>query len=393
MKTIKEAIKWLITEHGVLFAPFIMVKASFFFLSVTILSKFIKKSDNKIYIGFTAMYYDGNPRAVFEHLNKQDNKFECYWIARNKISYKQAKEHGSAVELFSFKSISYFLKTNVFVTADVVSIFSFIPREKYKIIQLWHGVGPKGIPTEDYEKIDARCVTSEYTKQRHKELWHAPEEKIYVTGFARMDFLYNYLKMPPKKLLKEVGLKNDRKIILYAPTFDVGLWPWGDAYDEFETLCSFCKENDLILILRLHPFAKVKRGKLKKILKKYEYVYWLNMSKEPDTMKLLAISDILVTDWSSIYTDYFLTKRSIIYLEVNKEYFTKIRGKPEIPPELRDGEIVHNNEEFYEALTTVLKSGNKFKNEQEKLLKIIHGDVDGNSSGRVVEVIEKLLNL
>jgi len=108
-------------------------------------------------------------------------------------------------------------------------------------------------------------------------------------------------------------------------------------------------------------------------------------------MKLLAITDILITDWSSIYTDFFLTKRPIIFLEINKEYFTKIRGKPEVPPEYRAGEIVHNSEEFYEALEFVLKHGNRFEKEQEKLLKIIHGDVDGKASERVVKLIEELL--
>ena len=115
------------------------------------------------------------------------------------------------------------------------------------------------------------------------------------------------------------------------------------------------------------------------------------MSKEPDTMKLLAITDILITDWSSIYTDFLLTKRSIIFLETNKEYFTKIRGKSEVPPEYRAGEIVHNNDEFYEILNMVLKEGNRYKEKQEELLKIIHGNVDGKASERVVRVIEKLL--
>lgn len=391
LKTIKEAIKWLIIEHGIIFTPFIIIKASLFFLTFRVLSKFVTKSNNKIYVGFTAVYYTGNPRAVFEHLNKDDNKFECYWIARNRISYKQAKEHGSAVNLFSFKSIPYFLKTNIFVTADVVSIFSFFQRGKYKIIQLWHGVGGKGTNHKgDYEALDAWCVPSEYIKKRHMNLWNAPPEKLYETGYARMDFLYNYLKRPNGELLKEIGIKNARKIILYAPTFDVGLWPWANEYEEFERLCTFCKKNDLILILRLHPFAKVKRRKLKKILKKYEHVYWLDMSTEPDTMKVLAIADILVTDWSSIYADYFLTKRPIIYLEVNKEYFTKIRGKPKLPPEYRAGEIVHDNDKFYDALKTVLKEGNRHKEQQEKLLKIIHGNVDGKASERVIKVIENL---
>lgn len=390
-ETIKAAIKWLRIEHGLILTPIFILKAISFFFTIILFSKFIKKNNDAVYVGFTALYYDGNSRAVFEHL-KHDKRFNWYWIARNNLSYKQAKKHGFTVKLFSFKSIPYFLRTIMFVTSDVVSIFSFIPKEQYKIIQLWHGVGPKGIPPEDYERIDARCVTSEYTKQRHTELWDAPSRKLYVTGFARMDLLYNYLKTPSDRLLQEIGLPKAGKICLYAPTFDIGLWPWGDEYEQFEKVCTFCNEHSLTLILRLHPYANVKRRKLKKIIKNYENVYWLDTQKEPDTMKVLAISDILITDWSSIYTDYFLTKRPIIYLEVNKEYYTKARGNPEIPPEFRAGEIAHNTKEFYDALKTVLENGNRFKEGQEKLLKIIHGDVDGKASERVVEVIKKLMN-
>jgi len=82
------------------------------------------------------------------------------------------------------------------------------------------------------------------------------------------------------------------------------------------------------------------------------------MPKEPDTMKLLAITDILITDWSSIYTDYFFTKRPII---------------------------------FYVSLRTVLAKGNRHKEEQERLLKIAHGNVDGKASERVAKVIIKLV--
>jgi len=291
--------------------------------------------------------------------------------------------------------LKWFLNTDVWIRSHPgLDVFSFLPHKNYKLIQLWHGVGPKGIhhTLQDYEMHDIWCLASEYSKQRHIELWNAPEARLKVTGFAEMDMLYNYLIISRDKLLQDVGIKNTGVILLYAPTYDVGLWPWGDAYYEFDHFCKFFTENDLILILRLHPYTKIKKRLLKKIINKYDNVYWLDMSKEPDTMKLLALSDILVTDWSSIYTDYFLTQRPIIYLEANKDFLTELRGKPEIPPECRVGEIAHNTKEFYEALETVLKNGNIFEAKQEKLLKIIHGDVDGKASERVVKVIEKLLN-
>lgn len=55
---------------------------------------------------------------------------------------------------------------------------------------------------------------------------------------------------------------------------------------------TFVKKNNMVLILRLHPYAEINRRKLKRIINSYKNVYWLDMSKEPEVMKLLAIADI-----------------------------------------------------------------------------------------------------
>ena len=357
-----------------------------------------KKNRSKIIVGFHDIYYTGNTRSVFEYMCQFPNKYDCFWVAKNRRSYMEVKKRGGKVYYMdSIVGIPKFLRADAWVIAHKgLRDIPCLPHNDYKILQLWHGIGPKGVvfTQEDYKKYYF-CLASEFSKQRHMKLWNAPPDRLYPTGFARMDRLYRYLRMHKKNLLNDVGIKvkDGKKIILYAPTYDTGLWPWGDPYGEFERLCKFCKENNLILILRLHPYAKVNRNKLRRIVKRYDNVYWLDMSEEPDTMKLLAIADILITDWSSIYTDYFLTKRPIIYLEVSPEFFTQKRGKPEIPPEYRAGEIVHNNEEFYKALEFVLEHGNRFAEEQEKLLKIIHGNVDGKASERVIRVIEDLLKV
>lgn len=51
------------------------------------------------------------------------------------------------------------------------------------------------------------------------------------------------------------------------------------------------------------------------------------MPEGANTMKLLAIADILITDWSSIYTNFFLIKRPIIYFEIDKDLYTKTEDR------------------------------------------------------------------
>ena len=345
-------------------------------------------------IGFSNIYYNGNTRAVFEYMLKQEDKYEIFWVANHLKTIRDVKRSGGkAFFIDGLFGIPYFLRADIWVIAHKGRDIPFLPHKNYKIIQLWHGISPKGSnhPKEDFEIYDVWCLPSKYIKQRFIQLWGAPENKLYVTGFPRMDRLYNYLEEPREKLLNETEIKKAKKIILYAPTFDIGLWSWGNEYEEFEKLCKFCYEENLTLILRLHPYTKVDKLRIEKIIEKYKNVYWLDMPKEPDTMKLLAITDILITDWSSIYTDYFLTGRPIIYLEAKKELITEMRGKPKIPSTFRAGEIVLNNNDFYEALKIVLRTGNRFEGKQKELLETIHGKVDGKYAERVVDVVERLI--
>ena len=387
----KKLIYWYSKENSLCLLPFIFSNLLLWILLANISNIFLKKKGekNKV-VAFTSLYYNGNARAVYEYMRKNED-YVCYWIARNRKSFLDVKRSGGHVIYcyFPFLGIKYILNTDVIVTND--SFLSILFPYKPKMIQLWHGEGPKGI-TPSYEECDVWCVPSEFIKDRHIKLWKAPAKKLKICGSPRLDMLNNYLRQPKEKLLKELNIKNGRKIILYAPTFDVGLWPWGDQYKGFEELCEFCKENNLILILRLHPLAKVNKMRIKRILKRYNNVYWLDMPIEPNTMKLLAVADILITDWSSIYTDFFLTQRPIAYMEIEPDYYLKDRGKSQVPPEFRAGEISKSSKEFFKGLRSILKKGNCHSEEQKRLFKIIYGNIDGKASERVASIIRQIVN-
>jgi len=384
------------------YKPFIVILFIFIlhivqYLCSYFFSIFIKQIKNdKPIIGFSNIYYNGNPRAVFEYMLKNDKNFDIFWAAKNIKSIKEVRNIGGKVFLInSLFGIPYFLKTDIWIVSHGgMGNIPYIPHRNYKLIQLKHGVGPKGTvhSKEEFDKYDAWCVSSEFIKKRHIELWDAPPKKIISTGFARMDMLFNYLREDKKILLKEIGIENNgKKIFLHAPTFDLGLWPWGDQYHEFNKLCHFTNLKRINLILRLHPYSKINRRKINSIIKKYNNVYWLDTDKEPDTMKLLSITDLLITDWSSIYTDFLITKNPIIFLEPDMEFFTINRGKPEVPPEFRPGVIVHSTDEFYQSLNNVLEKGNSYLKQQKEIFRLVHGNFDGKNSERFVSILEKLI--
>ena len=391
----KELIRWYSRENSLFILPFVFFSLFVWRIFSEIIFKLWKNRENKKVLAFTGLYYNGNAKAVYEYLRNKKT-YECYWIARNMLSFHSVKKQGGKVIYlyFPFMEMKYILDTKALITND--SLLSILFVNSPKKIQLWHGVGPKGEKRtkEDYDEVDAWCVSSEYTKKRHMELWNAPPEKLFVTGFARMDTLLEYLHNESLRedFCKKYNIPERKKLLLYAPTWEIGLWPWGEAHEEFEKFCKFCSKNDIYVIFRPHPLFKISR-KLKETSDKQGNLLIIDTPKEQETAKLLAVVDILLTDWSSIYTDYFLTNKPIIYFDVDRKYFCTPngRGYGEIPPEFKAGENVHNNEEFYKALGIVLEKGNKFKDKQKKLLKIIHGKIDGKASERVSKVMDILL--
>ncbi|NPA75624.1 MAG: hypothetical protein GXO25_06050 [Euryarchaeota archaeon] len=361
------------------------------------------KRKNKPIIILTDHYGLGNPWAVFLRFMERKElleKYDVYWMADSIESFfKIRKQNLPVIYKHGILGIKVFQNADVWVLAHYGKWNLPTPLhnryESITKIHLGHGVGPKATKGEsrEYDIYDAICLSSEFIKNRHITLWNAPPNKLYPTGFARLDILLKYLQTPRDDLLKRLGLpENYRKIVLYAPTYDLGIWPWGDQYRGIDKLAKFLDKRNTLLLLRPHPYAVYNRKKLRKLVDKHDNVVFAPSTKFPDIGALIAISDALITDWSSTYTDFLVTRRPILFIDIQRDYFLKVRGKPEVPPELRPGVKVSAEAELYPALEKVLMEGYIPDREfYEKCLHLIHGEPDGHYSDRVIEVIEKVL--
>ena len=369
-------------------------RLSFFLLSTIIP---IKRS-KKILLCFMSKEYGGNPKEIMEYvINKHVNRYSCCWLANSKKECKSLRKSGiKAFYRYSFKGIKYFKSTDVWITdnARKDGIPLTIRKNKQKVIQTWHGIGPKGLDMDEieaYSRYDLWCCASEYTKRRHIELFGAPENRLAVTGYARLDTLYRWSQKSKKELREALHLTADKKIVLFAPTFETGIWPpmWG--FESFKKFLEFSKKNELTIVFRSHHYSS-KSNTFVKETEKYKNVVWIDMKSEPDTTKVMAATDILITDWSSLYTEYLMLKRPIVFMDICKKEFTVERGagKSLVDPSIRPGFKARTPEELASSLKDALK-GNPYAEEQEKAFKLLHGGWDGNSSEKVLKVIERVI--
>lgn len=145
------------------------------------------------------------------------------------------------------------------------------------------------------------------------------ENIIVEKGYPRNDFLFKYTEDDVLKIKKSIGIDTDKKIILYAPTWRDNQHTSGVGYTyklgiDFDTLKKKIG-GKYIILFRAHYFIANSFD-----FDKYKgFVY--NVSNIDDVNLLYVISDILITDYSSVFFDFANLKRPMLFYMYDKEEY------------------------------------------------------------------------
>ena len=231
---------------------------------------------------------------------------------------------------------------------------------------------------------------SKFASEKFISAWNLKEigkENIIIEkGYPRNDFLFKYTDEDITRIKKKLGIENDnRKIILYAPTYRANQHESGVGYVYKEEIDfeQFKKqfENEYIVLFRPHYFIANAFN-----FEKYNgFVY--DVSKIDDINELYIITDILITDYSSVFFDFANLKRQIIFYMYDLEHYKNESNGFYIDLEELPGEIVQTQGELEE----VIKKSKEFKfNDKYKKFNNKYNYLDdGNASERVVREIIK----
>ncbi len=294
--------------------PFILaVKFSFYFLDFI-----IPKKKNLILL---ASRFGSVPNAniseLFKELENIEN-FEYYNVER--------KNSKRTLDFLSFKGFWKILRAKyVFVThgpGDILYAF-YSPRKI--VTYVGHGMPLKSfVFTNPHMKFKERLLhrlevptynyvvaSSEWDRESLKKCFRKTNDEVIITGLPRNDILIRSNKTEKKK------------IILYAPTYrddkSFSLFPYADM--DFTDLDDTLEELGAILYLRLHFNDKNKLN-----LDDFKNIKFLDHIEIPEIQDYLPNVDVLISDYSSIYLDYLLLNRPLIFLCYDLEEYTKMRG-------------------------------------------------------------------
>lgn len=372
------------------------------------------KVDDKliIFTSFNGKSYSCSPKAIYEQMLK-DEKFKNYtfvWGFKDLEEHKKIADNDNTI-IVKFMSKEY----QKYLASAKYWIFNYRPRdyifpkENQIFIQCWHGTPLKRLGYDlehtdnamnsrneirkkyelDAKKFKYFISPSKFASEKFTSAWNLKEFKkenvIIEQGYPRNDFLYNYTDADVKKIKKKLGLENDnRKIILYAPTWRDNQHTATVGYT-YKTEVDFDKmkqnlEKEYIILFRAHYLV----SNSFEFDKYSNFIY--DVSKVDDINELYIISDILITDYSSVFFDYANLKRPIIFYMYDLEaYRDDIRGFyfdiSELP-----GTIVRTEDELINKIEDLIKNF-KYDEKYKKFNETYNYLDDGNASKRVIEKI------
>ena len=248
-----------------------------------------------------------------------------------------------------------------------------------------------GYPRNDilFQDTDWKRKTSvekDYSRQsedRKRELENR-NKVMNGDGYGKLQNLY----LPKEQELQEriQQWRQERKIILgYLPTFRPSEVKFFEICDPWK-LHTYLTSRNMILICKLHP-----KSVCKKLFENIEYSNIYNVSADVDVNSFLGKLDLLIADYSSVYSDYMLLDRPVVAFHYDYEEYVKDTRDAyfdfeEYMPEIR----AYNMEELTDGIRRVLiKDANLEK--RRDFRKKIFQNVDGMAAERLVKRICKLL--
>jgi len=266
-----------------------------------------------------------------------------------------------------------------------------IKRDRSKSVAIYsgHGTGDKiyGGNPNNLLTYDYIFVSGEKHIEKMKDLEiNIPEEKLIKTGNIRFDDYLNQ-KIDRDRILDSLGIKDrSRKNILYAPT-----WKWGDGTFE-RYVYSFCeeltKEYNLIVRPHSHDSRQIPKVKLWTKLKGIKHAYFSNPTnlRERDTMFDFLISDLMISDTSSVIYEYLVTQKPIIVAQNDCKILHTMPDKYNINSFV---DTYNGSQKISEMVRDNLAS-EKNKDKYRQMLFDCFYFNDGNSTRRAVEFIKSL---
>ena len=355
---------------------------------------------------FSGRGYSDSPKAMYEYMRKapeyKDYKF--VWSFREPEKYRELLEDGRT-ELVKFRTRAdnIALRKAKYWIANYRMLDYQHPRKGQIYVQCWHGTPLKRLGYDidasdnamnsigeirekyrtDAKKFSYLLSPSPFASEKFATAWDLnathQTHKIIEEGYPRNDRLINAGDEERTGIRKKLGV-DDKKVILYAPTWRDNQHISGEGYS-YKTEVDFDRLKEAlgdkyVILFRAHYLVANSFD-----FDRYDG-FVRDVSSYDDINDLYLASDLLITDYSSVFFDYSNLERPVIfYMYDLDQYEHEMRGfylsLDELP-----GPIVKDEEKLIEEIE---KSENWTADEKYlEFNRRFNPHEDGKASARVL---------
>lgn len=312
---------------------------------------FDKIDDKLVYFQtFSGRGYSDSPKAIYEYMlsSPEYKDYRFVWSFREPELYSHLHGDRTRVVKYRTKEDNQALRTAKYWISNYRMLDHQHPRKDQVYLQCWHGTPLKRLGYDliasdnsmnslqeirekyrtDAKKFSYLLSPSPFATDCFIGAWNLKEtgqtHKILEAGYPRNDRLVTATDEERTALRRSLDV-DDKKVILYAPTWRDNQHSSGEGYT-YKTEVDFDKmyrelEDEYVVLFRAHYLVANSFD-----FDRYEG-FIRDMSQYSDINDLYIASDLLVTDYSSVFFDYAnLLKPVIFYMYDLEDYASELRG-------------------------------------------------------------------
>jgi CDP-glycerol glycerophosphotransferase (TagB/SpsB family) len=385
---------------------------------IYLLSHFIPRSkDIWVFGAWYGKQYNDNTSYLFEYADHIRSDIKVVWLTKNKKIISNLRQKGYNVfHKNSLNGFWYGSRAGVtFINCGYDDVNKYCINRSFKV-QLWHGVPLKKIKSDDMinenikrsfitrlirtsllkllpfldEQYDLIISSGVKVTDRFESAFNINRNKIIETGSPRMDIITSQKSSYSKDVLyDEESIDN---CILYAPTHRRS--GFGDVSYftslNFDDYNQFLKDNKAILLIKMHFYEQAYRDFFSD--NEYSNIKLLDDQNLFDINRILYHVDLLITDYSSIFYDYLVLDRPILFLPLDLLEYQQIdRELYEDYQNSTPGEKCYDWDEIQIQLKKYFFKEDPYQNKREKIFNEFYQFSDNQNCSRIINKISNYL--
>ena len=357
-----------------------------------------------------------NSFAFFKYMiDKHSSKYVFIWLLEEKnnlLHYESMIKENIIIDNITYKKIKFisrnsFMGFYYYVSSKYIffthGFFTGMSLPKTQVrVNLWHGMPLKALGYLLNSKVivpktSYTIATSKLFQGIMSKVFNSPNESVLVVGQPRYDLFYTQNSILHKLYIDKNLYK---QILFWAPTFrramgkDMKDGDFSDGLpivgiDNLNNFNHYLKKLNIFLLIKLHPMDILNNHIFKKMTNIKVIRNKFLLDNNIQLYSLLSHVDILITDFSSIYIDFLLLDKPIIFLSDDFDSYENSRGFTfDNPKEYMPGEFVTTYKNLKIVIDRlVIEKNDNYIAKRLEIRKLFH-KYENNFSHRLYKLLD-----